>query len=383
MQKFTRANIGDNILERLQTGGTGSVDEHPLPEAALEALNNEQSRLLDAALSLLEAVDDETIDQAVFRNQLPGNLLGPIPNHGSISAIQADKLLGPEFVGALPWNAISVPNNSGGDGQTGSEDTHQVVGGSSRGIRTNATQKTTTEQRPRRQTAQEALKKLTVLEASAIDDDFSFDDIIKGEEGEDFDDNASDDEFGTNGAFQGTSFYPYSQADLRKQSSGKKTLGRSLQQKPYDGLVDPDLPPQEVRRLRRILSNRESARRSRKRKASQVSALEDELAEAKAVAGDLESELVHALKTVHSLETQRGQLLNEVERLRRRLAAYEDQSGAPGIEPIGAATTTAAAAVASPAAVAPRSSAHLQSPLRQLGFQSQVKLIKNKCWLLQ
>ena len=150
--------------------------------------------------------------------------------------------------------------------------------------------------------------------------------------------------------------------------------------------MDPDLPPQEVRRLRRILSNRESARRSRKRKASQVSALEDELAEAKAVAGDLESELVHALKTVHSLETQRGQLLNEVERLGRRLAAYEDQSGAPGIEPIGAATTTAAAAaaaVASPAAVAPRSSAHLQSPLRQLGFQSQVKLIKNKCWLLQ
>lgn len=45
----------------------------------------------------------------------------------------------------------------------------------------------------------------------------------------------------------------------------------------YDSLIDPSLPPEEVRRLRRQLSNRESARRSRRRRETELSSLEVQL----------------------------------------------------------------------------------------------------------
>ena len=45
----------------------------------------------------------------------------------------------------------------------------------------------------------------------------------------------------------------------------------------YDDLIDPSLPPEEIRRLRRQLSNRESARRSRRRRQTQLSSLEVQL----------------------------------------------------------------------------------------------------------
>lgn len=66
---------------------------------------------------------------------------------------------------------------------------------------------------------------------------------------------------------------------------------RTLQRKTYDAMIDPDLPPDEIRKLRRVLSNRESARRSRKRKALQISTLEEELQEAHAVIAQLREEL--------------------------------------------------------------------------------------------
>ena len=42
-------------------------------------------------------------------------------------------------------------------------------------------------------------------------------------------------------------------------------------------MQDPNLPAEEIRRLRRMLSNRESARRSRRRRQTQMSSLEQEL----------------------------------------------------------------------------------------------------------
>ena len=60
-----------------------------------------------------------------------------------------------------------------------------------------------------------------------------------------------------------------------------KRGGRPREKKSYDALIDPSLPPEEIRRLRRMLSNRESARRSRRRRQTQLSTLEVELEQLK------------------------------------------------------------------------------------------------------
>lgn len=60
-----------------------------------------------------------------------------------------------------------------------------------------------------------------------------------------------------------------------------KRGGRPREKKSYDALIDPGLPIEEVRRLRRMLSNRESARRSRRRRQTQLSGLEEELEQLK------------------------------------------------------------------------------------------------------
>ena len=111
--------------------------------------------------------------------------------------------------------------------------------------------------------------------------------------------------------------------------SGGGNGGRPLQRKTYDALVDPTLPPDEVRRLRRILSNRESARRSRKRKASQVSTLEDELAEARVTISELEVDLNSAVQTAQALDVERTALRQEVASLRRRLQGVLEAHDAP------------------------------------------------------
>jgi hypothetical protein len=67
-----------------------------------------------------------------------------------------------------------------------------------------------------------------------------------------------------------------SSAITRKLGKRKKA-GRKPRPKAYDALIDPKLPPTEIRRLRRILSNRESARRCRAKRAQQVDVLEAEL----------------------------------------------------------------------------------------------------------
>ncbi len=64
-------------------------------------------------------------------------------------------------------------------------------------------------------------------------------------------------------------------------SAPAKRGGRPREKKSYDTLIDPSLPIEEVRRLRRMLSNRESARRSRRRRQSQLSGLEEELEQLK------------------------------------------------------------------------------------------------------
>jgi hypothetical protein len=100
------------------------------------------------------------------------------------------------------------------------------------------------------------------------------------------------------------------------QQGGKKrrgaTAGRPLQRKAYDALVDPQLPPDEVRRVRRMLSNRESARRARQRREQQVSVLEGELAAAHGEADALRRELAAAGAAAAAAAADRDRLAAEL-----------------------------------------------------------------------
>lgn len=64
---------------------------------------------------------------------------------------------------------------------------------------------------------------------------------------------------------------------------------------------DPNLPAEEIRRLRRMLSNRESARRSRRRRQTQLSSLEQELEQLRT--GGCWHQLVHVCKDDPTLVT--------------------------------------------------------------------------------
>lgn len=73
---------------------------------------------------------------------------------------------------------------------------------------------------------------------------------------------------------------PAAAASSGDRAPGKRG-GRPRERKSYDDQIDPGLPIDEVRRLRRMLSNRESARRSRRRRQTQLSTLEEELEQLK------------------------------------------------------------------------------------------------------
>lgn len=106
--------------------------------------------------------------------------------------------------------------------------------------------------------------------------------------------------------------------DKRKRHSGGP---RGLRAKEYDNLVDPSLPPDQVRRVRRMLSNRESARRARARKEAQVAALEGELAAVRQEQDQLRDDLAQAERCARSMAEERSRLAAEVVALRAQLEA--------------------------------------------------------------
>ncbi|EFN51995.1 hypothetical protein CHLNCDRAFT_139516 [Chlorella variabilis] len=119
---------------------------------------------------------------------------------------------------------------------------------------------------------------------------------------------------------------PFSAGEGGKQPA--KRGGRPREKKSYDALIDPSLPIEEIRRLRRTLSNRESARRSRRRRQTQVSSLETELEALKTDNERLEFELSQTSSAAHQLAAEKAALLAEVERLRVQLAQVST-CGAP------------------------------------------------------
>lgn len=100
-----------------------------------------------------------------------------------------------------------------------------------------------------------------------------------------------------------------SSAIVRKLGKNRR-VGRKAGPKAYDALIDPRLPPAEIRRLRRIMSNRESARRCRARRAAQMDALEGEMNTLKQEKRDVEQRLMQ-------LEAQMQSVLADNQRLQQ------------------------------------------------------------------
>jgi hypothetical protein len=384
MQRIKNVTSAENLLQMLRNGRESSrndapgacpleqlteAKDFPLPDAALEALNNNDTSMLDAALRMLEQpvsllMPITTVPPLPLSSEL---LQGPIP----LASLQADELLGTGFAPVSDWDRGQGPGNTstGDDQQTGSEDTHQDIlrgGNNNNGTAARPAQmiastalhppqkqhQQQTSGRPPRQTAIRALEKIggsTHQSVAEEEDDLSdSEDVSDAYRGKRVHRSSS----GAQSFQRATG--SYATLDSLGGSAGaaaggsKKQTGRPLQRKSYDALVDPTLPPEEVRRIRRILSNRESARRSRKRKATQMSALEDELMEVRLAATELENELIEALTTARGLEIERSKLAAEVDMLQRKVAVLE---GAP-VEAMAAApvvslpiTSTAAAAV--------------------------------------
>ncbi|KAG7671558.1 hypothetical protein Ndes2526B_g09280 [Nannochloris sp. 'desiccata'] len=358
----------------------------PLTEAALETLDNSRTRMLDAALHLLEQpisllrpTMPTTVPQSL---SLPGELLqSQIP----LASLQATELLGSGFAPVSDWDRGQGPVNSAGDEQTGSfsEDTHQDIlraGGndaSSRGAAVRPAQiisagkmmqrqqqQQQTTGRPQRQTAKRALEKFggsTHQSVADEDEDFNEDDISDTEDVSDAYGRRMHRSSSGAQSFQRTTSSCLDGLGGHGGGGGRgnnKQPGKHLKGKSYDALVDPTLPPEEVRRIRRILSNRESARRSRKRKATQISTLEDELMEVRMAATEVESELIEALKNARALEKDKSKLLAEVDMLRKKLAAFEAAASSPSPSPQAAAvaavnTTTLSIPTSSGAVPAP------------------------------
>lgn len=126
-----------------------------------------------------------------------------------------------------------------------------------------------------------------------------------------------------------------------------KRGGRPREKKSYDDLIDPNLPPEEIRRMRRMLSNRESARRSRRRRQTQMSTLEQELEQLRMEREDLSSRLTQASSAMQAMAAEKAAMLAEIERLRMQVSQVS--TGGPAPSPAAAAPPAPAPAAVLPA----------------------------------
>jgi hypothetical protein len=406
MQRIKNVTSAENLLQLLRSGRESQdapvainracqapLAQDPqdlsLAEAALEVRNDH--RMLDAALHMLE----HPISPISLLMPTISPVPAPLPNellHGPqipLDSLQTDKLLGSGFAPVSDWET----RGNSDEAQTGSEDTHQDTlrggtnNGSSRGGATrlvhvvpgnhiNAKEMLQKQRngnataRPLRTSAMRALEKIGGSTHQSVADDGDKDELSDSEDVSDaafkrVQHRSSSGAQSLNRANITSTTATAAAAHLERVNKNKK-----LQRKSYDAEVDPTLPPEEVRRIRRILSNRESARRSRKRKATQISTLEDELMEVRMAATELENELIEALTNARAFEMERSQLMAEVDMLKRKVMGLEGNGGRIPVAAAPTTTTTTTTTAPVPAAAVgkntqiPRTGLPLPPPIK-------------------
>lgn len=133
-----------------------------------------------------------------------------------------------------------------------------------------------------------------------------------------------------------------SAASTSTAGAPSRPSGRPRQKKDYDHMIDPSLPPDQIRRLRRMLSNRESARRSRRRRQTQVSGLETELEEVRRQVARLSAELERSNSIAQHALMERSKAVTELEMLRSQFARSTIEATSFHLHVPGAATALAA-----------------------------------------
>lgn len=112
----------------------------------------------------------------------------------------------------------------------------------------------------------------------------------------------------------------------------------SRQSKPYDDQIDPNLPADKIRKMRRLLSNRQSARKARLRRQEQMQELESALEESSKMITRLEMDLAEAHARRIRVDEENMNLRNEVERLQTVLqmqGPFDEKSHGVPFESMG------------------------------------------------
>ncbi|KAH7441308.1 hypothetical protein KP509_03G033300 [Ceratopteris richardii] len=116
------------------------------------------------------------------------------------------------------------------------------------------------------------------------------------------------------------------------------TSGSSLEQSDDEAEVESvgteqNLPPDDIKRLRRMLSNRESARRSRRRKQAHLSELEMQVAQMRVENSSLFKQLTEITQKLNDALVDNQVLKSDVEALRAKVKIAEDMLARSSITP--------------------------------------------------
>lgn len=120
------------------------------------------------------------------------------------------------------------------------------------------------------------------------------------------------------------------EGDMRSRRNGARGAGQHVHS--WEAHLDPTLPPGEMKKMRRMLSNRESARRSRRRKQAHIAGLEDQVAALQADKQRLARESTQMARALREAVQARKQAQAEVAAARAALQQAQAVAWGTGIQ---------------------------------------------------